>query len=116
MRNPQRKVTLCLTCLAVCFAVTAGAQLPTSEAGEFLGEWTLGLEMQGTAVEMTLDITDLGGVIAASLSSSRDPETSSITSISRDQDTLELQWERDYGGQTITLVPTAIDPCPYLSP
>lgn len=81
----------------------SASELPVSEAEGFLGNWTLQMDFQGNPVEMTLRLSDVDGKVAAQLESARQPEPQVITRISREDDFLKLEWERDFGGQSGTL-------------
>ena len=91
--------------LLVCPAALEGqaSQLPTAEAKEFLGTWSLEMEFQGNAMQMTLALTDIGGSVAATLESPRQPQPRGITDVTRAGDTLALSWLQDFQGQSIAL-------------
>lgn len=91
--------------LFVCAAALQGqaSQLPVAEAQEFLGTWSLEMDFQGNAVQMTLALTDAGGSVAATLESPRQPQPRSITDVTRAGDTLALAWLQDFQGQSIAL-------------
>ena len=79
------------------------SDLATSEASEFVGEWTISMEIQGNQSEMSLTFADVGGKLAAKLVSQRRPEPIMISDIAKTDSGLKLVYEVDFGGQTANL-------------
>ena len=75
----------------------------TSEVSEFLGSWTLSMDLNGQPVEMKLDLADVEGSLSASLSSTLRPEGRGVTSLSKDGDVLALTWITYFQGQQMAL-------------
>lgn len=85
-------------------AQSAGeASIPSAEVREFLGEWILRVEVQGSPIEMSLSVKDSDGAASAWLHSSQNPEPTPITGIERDGDWLALHWQRTFNGHPMTL-------------
>ncbi len=98
----MRRIPLYFVLLsALCMPLAA--QVSTSDGAEFLGEWTLAMDMQGRAVEMVLVVSDQDGELAASLTSARSPEPTTIEEIRMEGGILTLSWKRDMQGQEVSL-------------
>ena len=50
------------------------APLSAADGADFLGKWTVSMDMMGNLVEMTLTLEDVDGIVAGSLSSDLQPE------------------------------------------
>ena len=104
--NIARKAGLAASVLAVlALAAPAFAQssLAVAEAAAFMGGWTLGLDTPQGSMEMTLNLTDEGGKVAAKLiaESGPVPGTTAITDISKDSDKLVLRYTLNFQGMEI---------------
>jgi hypothetical protein len=86
------------------------AQVATSAASAFIGNWSLSFESpQGTLV-MEMVVTDNGGNVAASIGSQMmGTGTQDVTDISKTGESLVLRYELDAQGQ---MVPVALSVAP----
>ncbi len=99
-------------------AVSAQSALDASEAGAFMGSWSVSLQSDFGPLEFPLELTDQGGKVAAMVGLP-DPtgagggETVSVTDISRSGEGLVLNYEFDAQGQlvpvSLTLTPDGED-------
>ena len=89
--------------LASAVPAHARAGLPAAEAAAFIGAWTLGLDTPEGPMEMSLDLTDESGNVAASVTVPDGPiaGTTIIKDISRDADKLVLRYMINYQGMDI---------------
>ncbi len=90
-------------------AAWAQSQLDTSEAGAFLGSWTVALESDFGPIEFPLELKDEGGKVAAMVGIP-DPAGGAgppvaVTDVSRSGEALVLNYEFDAEGQ---FVPVAL--------
>ena len=109
MRNLSRIFALYLALgLLVVSAGVASAQTPSSipvqEAQAFMGSWTVAVDAQGQAIEMTLDVTDDAGNVAAEVGS--EMGTTKVTQISKNAEKLVLSYSMDAQGQAIPIIIT----------
>ena len=95
-------------------ALSAQSALDTSEAGAFMGSWSVSLQSDYGPLEFPLELTDQGGKVAASVGSP-DPAggLTSVTDITRSGEGLVLNYEFDAQGQlvpvSLTLTPDGED-------
>ena len=95
-------------------AVSAQSALDTSEAGAFMGSWSVSLQSDYGPLEFPLELTDQGGKVAASVGSP-DPAggLTPVTDITRSGEGLVLNYEFDAQGQlvpvSLTLTPDGED-------
>ena len=91
----------------IAFAQEA-SDLDVSDAGSFVGMWTLSLESDQGPFESSLDMKDMDGKVAATFSNDFMGE-SMVSNITKDGDVLSLKWEADMQGMlmplTLTLTP-----------
>ena len=97
----------------VAFTAPAFAQskLAVGDASAFMGNWDLGLDTPQGSMTMTLALTDMSGMVGASLTAEAGPApgTTAITDITKDTDKLILKYELNFQGMAIpveiTLIP-----------
>ena len=97
----------------VAFTAPAFAQskLAVGDAKVFMGNWDLGLDTPQGSMTMTLAVTDMSGMVGASLTAADGPApgTTAISDISKDTDKLILKYELNFQGMPIpaeiTLIP-----------
>ena len=83
-------------------AASAQSELDASEAGAFLGSWSVSLESDFGPIEFPLEIEDQDGKVAAS-AGSPDPAggLTEVTDITRSGDDLVLRYDFDAQGQSV---------------
>ncbi len=90
-------------------AAAAQSQLDVAEARTFLGTWVLAMTSDMGAFAMDLDVTDMGGKVAATIGSPDLGFSQEVTEITKDGESLVLAFPGDYQGQAfdaaITLEP-----------
>lgn len=94
---------LCTLTLALIVPATANAEVPTSEAGRYLGEWTVSFEFQGNPVSMSLRFLNADGTLNAHLRSPADPQPQVITNISTVSRGLKLEYTQPFGESEIAM-------------
>jgi hypothetical protein len=86
----------------------AHAQVATTDAGNFMGEWTINLDSPQGSFAMTLKLADKEGKVEGELSSDIAPPQT-VTDISKSDADLVLKYIGNYQGQSfdakITLTP-----------
>lgn len=91
-------------------ASAQAAPLPVAEAQAFLGNWALALDAQGQAFTINVDIKDVGGNVAADVSSDMSP-SAQAQSVAKSGANLVISFAMDAQGQqvpvVITLTPNA---------
>ena len=89
----------------------AHSKLAVGDASAFMGNWDLGLDTPQGSMTMTLAVTDMSGMVGASLTAADGPApgTTAISDISKDTDKLVLKYELNFQGMPIpaeiTLIP-----------
>lgn len=110
MNIALRAVATAATVLAVALTaappVTAQETVATSEAQNYVGSWALAMDFNGQNVEMTLDIKDVDGKLAATVTSPRAPAPTEVESITKTDAGLVLKYGVEFGGNAMTLVMT----------
>ena len=101
------RIAMTLTAVAMLvFAPITMAQeasaLDVSEADAFMGGWTLNFDSPQGPFAMNLDVADVSGKVAATVTNDFMGE-SQITDISKAGDNLSLKWDADVQGQTMPL-------------
>ncbi len=86
-------------------AAAQAAPLPVAEAQAFLGNWALALDAQGQAFPLNVDIKDVGGNVAADVSSDMTP-SAQAQSISKSGERLLISFSMDAQGQQVPVVIT----------
>ena len=83
-------------------AASAQSELDASEAGAFLGSWSVSLESDFGPIEFSLELEDQGGKVAANVGSP-DPAggLTEVTDITRSGDDLVLRYDFDAQGQSV---------------
>ena len=101
-------VAVALFALAPISFAQEASDLDVSEAGAFVGMWTLSLESDQGPFDSSLAIKDMDGKVAAKFSNEFMGE-SMVSNITKDGDVLSLKWEADMQGMlmplTLTLTP-----------
>ena len=90
-------------------AASAQSQLDVAQAQTFLGTWVLAMTSDMGSFAMNLDVTDMGGKVAATIGSPDLGFSQEVTDITKDGESLVLAFPGDYQGQAfdaaITLEP-----------
>jgi hypothetical protein len=93
--------------------LVVSAQLPSADAGKFMGSWTLSLESPQGPFEQSLVLKDEGGKAVAEISNQMQPEVQKVTDVTKDKDNLVLKFAGDFQGQAfdamITMTPDGTD-------
>lgn len=87
-------------------AASAQSQLDVAAARTFLGTWTLAMTSDMGAFAMNLEVTDMGGKVAATLSAPEMGAPMDVTDITKDGETLVLAFEGNAQGQSFQAVVT----------
>ena len=88
--------------LAPPAAAREASELDASEAGAFLGGWTLNLESPRGPFVMNMDVADVGGKVAVTVNNDFMGE-SNVTDVSKAGEDLSLKWSAHVQGQTMPL-------------
>ena len=97
----MQTVRAALVTLAVVLAgVTVRAQLATSDAGSWIGAWTLTVEGRRGPQEQELTIKDTGGKVTATLAGGRGGPIE-ITDVSKTGNDLVLKFKRSFQGNEV---------------
>lgn len=94
--------------LALAPAVWAEEPIPTSldssGARDFMGNWTLTIDMQGRQMNVNLKVADLEGKVGATIDSQMQPEPMAIEDISMDErGHLILKYPMQFGQQRLSI-------------
>ena len=82
-------------------AGAAAAQSPTpAELVDYLGTWTLSASIQGSPVELTLELVDHEGTVKAALSSPMTPQPDLMDQITKSDAGIDLAYTASFGGQS----------------
>lgn len=106
----SRRFAVCLSMLATAVALTAApfsvsAQgVPVAEAETFIGNWELPLATDMGPFEMTIDITNADGQVAAAVGSPQGAQA--VEDISKSGEDLVLTYSMDAQGQSIPVMLT----------
>lgn len=110
----QAWVILALAGLALAFAPTARAEeavaskLDSSEARDFLGKWTVTLDMMNRKINFGLHIVDLAGKVGATIDSEQSPEPTAIDDIAIDErGHMVLKYPMKFGQQEFKITVNA---------
>ena len=111
----KRKLTrLTLTALTLVAALapslSAQSQLDTSAASAYIGSWTLNFNSDMGAFAMSVDIRDMGGKVAATLSQADMGMQQEVTDITKSGESLALAFAGDFQGQAFAAVITIEPP------
>jgi hypothetical protein len=89
---------------AVALAAAADAQpLAASAVPDYLGTWKLSATIQGNPVEMTLEIVDRQGQVAAALTSAMSPQPSLMDQITQTDAGVDLAYNANYNGSSFRM-------------
>jgi len=94
---------VCFVATLVAAAVPLGAQVTSSVAKGFTGEWTLSMDFNGQELEMQLEIRDASGKLAGSISSARSAEPQAIEDFDLEDGELTLGWSQEAQGQNMAM-------------
>ena len=97
-----RRLPLAAALLGAMFSplgTSAQSELDASEAGPFLGAWTISLDTEFGAFDMDLKVEDQAGKVAASIGSPDQGGMANVTDITRTGEGLVLAYEVDAQGQ-----------------
>jgi hypothetical protein len=91
-------------------SASAQSQLDVAEARTFLGTWVLAMTSDMGAFNMDLEVTDMGGKLAASIGAPELGPMQAVTDITKDGESLVLAFAGNAQGQsfeaTVTLEPS----------
>ena len=111
MKNLLRSATLALAMLP--FAGPAQAQLATTDAGDFVGTWTISLEGPQGAFEQSPALKDEGGKVVGEMTNQIQPDVQKITDVSKEAKNLVLKFAGNFQGHpfdaVITITPEGAD-------
>ena len=81
----------------------AQSKLPVADAAPFMGDWDLGLDSPQGHVDMSLKLTDAGGMVNAVIGTDAGPIAGSIniTDVSIDAGKLVMKYELNFQGMPI---------------
>ena len=85
---------------------SAQSQLAVAEARTFLGTWVLALTSDMGSFNMNLEVTDVGGKIAASIGAPEMGPMQNVTDITKDGEILVLAFAGSFQGQSFEAVVT----------
>ncbi len=96
--------------VVVALPMTAAAQVPSSDAAAFMGNWEIPLDTPQGAVTVELMVKDDGGKVAAAIGMQPViPEPVAVTDISTSAGALVLKYSLDVQGMqiptTLSLIP-----------
>ncbi len=90
---------LALALLLVPLSGAAQSELPTAQASEFLGSWTMTLQSDMGPMTMTIDIRDADGRVAVEVGSDMGREA--VRDVTRSEESLVLRFDMDAQGQAV---------------
>ena len=88
--------------LAAPRAASAQSQLDTGEARAFIGAWVLQFTSDMGPFSMSVDIRDMGGKVAATLTQADMGMQQEVTDIQKSGESLVLNFDGDFQGQAFT--------------
>ena len=104
--------SVALAVVLVTGVISAQALSP-SDAGPFMGSWTLALDTPQGNFEQSMVLKDEGGKVVAELSNQMAPEVQKVTDVSKKGDDLILKFAGNFQGNpfdaVITLTPDGTD-------
>ena len=104
--------TVALAIVLVTGVISAQALSP-SDAGAFMGSWTLALDTPQGNFEQSMVVKDEGGKVVAELSNQMAPEVQKVTDVSKNGTDLILKFAGNFQGNpfdaVITLTPDGTD-------
>ena len=111
-------MTRFLGTMAAVFVLTASlaaAQLATTDAGAFMGSWTLALDTPQGNFEQSLVLKDEAGKVVGEMSSQMAPDIQKVTDVTKKGDDLILKFAGNFQGNpfdaVITMTPDGTDKC-----
>jgi hypothetical protein len=93
----MKRTAALATALVLALPIEAQAPSP-AEIADWLGTWKLNVSFQGRPVDLTLEIVDHQGTVAAALSSPMSPQPSLVDQITKSDTGLDLAYTANYGG------------------
>ncbi|MSR19518.1 MAG: hypothetical protein EXR91_00865 [Gemmatimonadetes bacterium] len=109
IRRHARAFTLTAALLGAFLApniASAQSQLAVAEARTFLGTWVLALTSDMGSFNMNLEVTDMGGKVAASIGAPEMGPMQDVTDITKDGEILVLSFAGNAQGQSFEAVVT----------
>lgn len=82
-------------------------ELDASEAEDFLGDWTMSMEMQGNKVQMVLHVVEREGKLAAAVENAFTDEPALISEAAKTDEGLEMKFPLGFGGTSFEMTLTA---------
>src|SRR5262249_31381149 len=106
--KPSAATALVATVLALAVGLalapaTNAQPLAASAVPDYLGTWKLSAEIQGNAVELTLEIADRSGQVAAAITSAMSPQPSLMDQITQTEAGLDLAYAASYQGNSFRM-------------
>ena len=98
-------VTVAVLVLAPVSHAQEASELDVSDAGAFIGTWTVSVESPQGPLAYALDITDVEGKVGATLNNDF-LGAATVSDITMSEDALNLKWEADMQGQVVPLTLT----------
>lgn len=87
-------------------AASAQSQLDVADARTFMGSWVLAMTSDMGSFAMNLEMTDMGGKVAASIGAPEMGAPMDVTDITKDGESLVLSFEGNAQGQSFQAVVT----------
>ena len=105
-------LTVALALVLSPLAVSAQGLAP-SDAGDFMGVWTLSLDSPQGPFEQALTLKDEGGKVIGEMTNQMQPEVQKVTDISKEKGDLVLKFAGNFQGNpfdaVITITPDGAD-------
>ncbi len=109
IRLHARSFTIAATLLGALIApgaASAQSQLDVAAARTFLGTWTLAMTSDMGSFAMNLEVTDMGGKVAATIGAPELGAPMEVTDITKDGESLVLAFAGNAQGQSFDAVMT----------
>ncbi len=109
IRLHARSFTIAATLLGALIApatASAQSQLDVAAARTFLGTWTLAMTSDMGSFAMNLEVTDMGGKVAATIGAPELGAPMDVTDITKDGESLVLAFAGNAQGQSFDAVMT----------
>ena len=112
MKTKLTRLTLTALTLFAALApnLSAQSQLATSEATAYVGSWVLSFTSDMGPFAMNVNIRDMGGKVAATLSQADMGMEQEVTDITKSGESLALAFAGDFQGQAFAAVITIEPP------
>ncbi len=93
--------------------LVASAQLASTDAGSFMGSWTLTLDSPQGAFEQSLTLKEKAGKVVGEMTNQMQPEVQEVTDVTKDNENLVLKFAGNFQGNpfdaVITMTPDGTD-------